>query len=316
MFKKNVNLNSNNNIVTPINLDIPAFVMCPNWYAEFLPNNAWMEEYDKNITINVEKLLYQWFNIYNVLSGQSIVFLIPPKKGLPDEMWVNSFWVIPPKVTNNKPIAILSNYVAKGRAGEELEAKKLLEWLGYKTIKAPYKFEGWPQAKYLRDNIVFGGVGIRTELAFWKWVKSVLPSLEIIITELQDDEDKEYLYHEDCYIFPLDKENVLVYTKGLVQKTIKHIEKVANILDVTKDDCYQGICNSVRVGYLVLNASSLMYMKKSDPLYEAERKKNEKLEKYCRKLGLEVVFFNFSEALKQGALLSCAITPLNYVDYE
>jgi hypothetical protein len=47
-----------------------------------------------------------------------------------------------------------------------------------------------------------------------------------------------------------------------------------------------------------------------------EKHKIESLEKICFNEGLEPVFFNLSEYMKSGAMLSCMMMHLNYVDYN
>ena len=47
---------------------------------------------------------------------------------------------------------------------------------------------------------------------------------------------------------------------------------------------------------------------------EAEKAKINTLEKICFNEGLEPVFFNLSEYMKSGAMLSCMMMHLNYVD--
>ena len=57
-------------------------------------------------------------------------------------------------------------------------------------------------------------------------------------------------------------------------------------------------------------------MTRADENYEDEKHKIESLEKICFNEGLEPVFFNISEYMKSGAMLSCMMMHLNYVDYD
>ena len=52
-----------------------------------------------------------------------------------------------------------------------------------------------------------------------------------------------------------------------------------------------------------------------DENYEGEKHKIETLEKLCFNEGLEPVLFNLSEYMKSGAMLSCMMMHLNYVDH-
>ena len=293
--------------ITPAKLNIPCFLMCLPYYVDNkIANNKWITDMtEEERKIDKEKFLLQWFDFYSVLSGQSIVLLLQPHPDLQDLVYVNSGAYLPHY--KEKDIVILSNFTAEGRAGEEIVLGDFLTKLGYQCIKSPYKFEGEPELKWLRENIYFGGYGIRSDIKTHEWIER-----EFGAKIIKCEETNEYLYHLDCSIFVLDEHNIICYTKHFDSKTIKEIEKVANIYDVDESDALMGICNSVKCRQTVFNASSLHNMKKTDKYYEEERKKNEKLVKICKKVGLEVYFFDMSEAMKSGALLSCFVMHLNY----
>jgi N-dimethylarginine dimethylaminohydrolase len=96
---------------------------------------------------------------------------------------------------------------------------------------------------------------------------------------------------------------------------ISDIEKYTEIIDVSEDDALGGITNSVRFGNLILCASNISELSKTDEDYAYEKAKINSLEAICAKEGMEPVFFNLSEYMKSGALLSCMVMHLNYVDY-
>ena len=50
-------------------------------------------------------------------------------------------------------------------------------------------------------------------------------------------------------------------------------------------------------------------------MYDLEKHKIDTLEKICANEGMEPVLFNLSEYMKSGAMLSCCVMHLNYVDY-
>jgi hypothetical protein len=56
-------------------------------------------------------------------------------------------------------------------------------------------------------------------------------------------------------------------------------------------------------------------LKKGEELYDLEKHKIDTLEKICSNEGMEPVLFNLSEYMKSGAMLSCCVMHLNYVDY-
>ena len=110
----------------------------------------------------------------------------------------------------------------------------------------------------------------------------------------------------------MDQQNVLCCNETIDKKTLKEIEKVANIFPVTDDDVYEDCCNIIRVGEIIIAASNIQFLKKSDPIYDKQKHKNDRLEEVCSKLGLELVFVDLSELAKSGAACSCLATPLNH----
>jgi N-dimethylarginine dimethylaminohydrolase len=94
------------------------------------------------------------------------------------------------------------------------------------------------------------------------------------------------------------------------------LEQVTNVIDVSVDDCYSGVCNSLRLGNSLLNASHIFELKAGTDDYAYETGKNRTLEDIAIRFGFEVSFFNLSEFLKSGALLSCMAMHLNRKSYD
>ena len=70
------------------------------------------------------------------------------------------------------------------------------------------------------------------------------------------------------------------------------------------------------MGNMILCASNIAELKKTDEYYAAEKHKIESLEKICSNAGMEPVIFNLSEYMKSGAMLSCMVMHLNRVDHS
>ena len=136
-------------------------------------------------------------------------------------------------------------------------------------------------------------------------------NMNIIPVQMVED----YLYHLDCSVFPLSEDKTLICTELFSDLELKALEKVTEIIDVDIDDAFGGITNSVRLGNMVLSASNISELKAGDELYEMEKHKINTLERICANEGMEPVIFNLSEYMKSGALLSCMVMHLNYVDY-
>jgi len=292
---------------TPSQSPFPVFVMCqPMFVDNKIANNAWMKALKgKDKEIDKERFMGEFFNFYKILSSDAMVYLLPPTRGLQDQVYVNCFAYLPH--LKDRDEIVLSNFVGEGRAGEETVAGRFLQTMGYHCVKPIFKFEGEPELKYLRDNIYLGGYGIRTDIRALKWIEQEYDAN--IITLKEKD---EHLYHLDCSLFVLDETNVICCTELFESSEIKAIEKVATIHSVTNKDCHENACNNVRVGDLIVTSSSLQFMQKRDPEYKSEWKKNERLQEICDKMGIEILFLEMSEAAKSGAALSCFVGHLNY----
>jgi N-dimethylarginine dimethylaminohydrolase len=99
------------------------------------------------------------------------------------------------------------------------------------------------------------------------------------------------------------------------EEELQMIEKETEIIDIDVDDALCGLTNSVRLGNMIMCASNISEMKKSHEYYEGEKHKIKTLERICSDAGMEPAIFNLSEYMKSGALLSCMVMHLNYVDY-
>lgn len=293
--------------LTPSELPIPVFVMSePTYVDNSVKNNVWIEEDYQ--PIDKVKFTSQWLDLYNFVAGNALVYLIPPKDGLQDQTYVNSGVYLPHL---EEPTIVLSNFRGEGRAGEEFELGGLMHKLGYHVCRLPeeIKFEGEPELKYLKDNVYLGGYGQRSDKEAHEYIEKEWGAKIIKINE-----PDPYLYHLDCQVFVVDSENIIAYTKNWSKKTIKEVEKYVNIHSVSEDAAYMGICNSLSLNGMILNGSSLQFMKKTDKYYFDEVKKNKELEEIANKLGYEIVYFDIGEAWKSGALLSCFFMHLNHRD--
>jgi len=278
-------------------MGLPIWTMCPPTYLSTdIANNIWMKELGKDRVINKDLAMKQWFDLYTILSQNGLVYLLPPKKGLQDQVYIANAGAWLPHCKT----MIYSNFQAEGRSGEELELQNFLDnKLINNARQNPYKFEGEPECKFIRDNLYCGGYGIRTEKKALDWIER---EFDADIIKLK--ETNPYLYHLDTSIFPLDEDNVLVYTNNFTRSENRELEKNFNVIPVTEVDAYEGITNSIRAKEMILNASS--------NIRPETFKKNEHLKEICNKFGLVPIFINLSEFEKSGALLSCCVLHLNY----
>ena len=297
---------------TPSQLHLQSYVMnFPFSLSTTDPNNIWMQELtDEELQINRPKAYKQFLDLYNFISGQSLVYLLPSEGNYQDQVYVANLGLHLPHIQDENHI-LLSNFTSDPRKGEEYVGKKFFEQMGYKTHISPYKWEGEADIKHLYDNVYIGGYGIRSNIKTYEWMEENF-DMEIIKVAMVD----EYLYHLDCSIFPLNLDKTLVCTELFDPEEVKQMEHHTEIIDVDVEDALGGMTNSVRMGNMILCASNIAELKKSDELYQGEKHKIQSLEKICSNEGMEPVIFNLSEYMKSGAMLSCMVMHLNRVDHS
>jgi N-dimethylarginine dimethylaminohydrolase len=297
---------------TPSQLPIQSYVMnFPFSLSTADPNNIWMQELtDEELQINRPKAYKQFMDLYNFMAGQSLVYLLPSKENLQDQVYVANLGLQLPHIIDSNKI-LLSNFTSDPRKGEEWVGKHFFDMMGYDTHISPHKWEGEADIKYLYDNVYIGGYGIRSNIKTYEWMEKEF-DMNIIKVAMTD----EYLYHLDCSIFPLNTDQTLICTELYDPEEIRAIEQYTEIIDVDVDDALGGITNSVRMGNMILCASNISEMKKTHEYYEAEKHKITSLEKICSDAGMEPVIFNLSEYMKSGAMLSCMIMHLNRIDHN
>ena len=294
---------------TPSQLTVPSYLMnFPFSLSTDHPNNVWMKEMSpEDLQINQSRAYRQFLELYNFLAGGSLVYLLPTEDYYQDLVYTANLGIYLPHLKENN--IILSNFTSEPRQGEELIGEKFLTQMGYKTHIAPTKWEGEADLKYLYDNVYIGGYGIRSQKETYEWMEKEF-DMNIIKVEMVD----EYLYHLDCSIFPLSNDKTMVCTSLFTDEEIAHIEQHTEIIPVSEDDAMGGITNSVRMGNAILCASNIVELKRTDENYDHEKNKIATLEKICAHEGMEPVIFNLSEYMKSGAMLSCMVMHLNYVD--
>ena len=299
---------------SPGTLDRPAFMMsCPFSYSASCPNNVWMHELgDEERTVDRTKAMSQFAQVYRHMAADAFVFLLPTPKGctLQDLVFTANLGIVLEHVPG-RDMVVLSNYSSAPRVGETAVGEQFFRSMGYTTLVAPHKFEGEAELKHLYDNVYIGGYGIRSDRQVYDWMEE---QFDMQIVKVRESD--EYLYHLDCSIFPVTAEDTLVCTSLFAKPEVQAMEKVTNIIDVSADACYSGICNSVRHHNSVLNASHIHSLRAGTEEYFEELRKNRELEDLAIRLGLEVCYFNLSEYHKGGALLSCMVMHLNRRSYS
>lgn len=292
----------------------PVFLLCPPFsHDATVPNNVWMAELEEPARrIDRRRGLVQFLELYHFLASDALVYLLPTpaNSGLQDQVFTANLGFVPEHVPG-RDVAVVSHFTSAPRFGEAVYGERFFQAMGYRTLVPPYRFEGEAEIKHLRDNIYVGGYGERSERAAHDWLADTLDMTIIPVKEVDP-----HLYHLDCTIFPLTREDTLVCTEMLSPEEVKQIERVTNILAVPADAAFNGICNSTRLHNMILNASNIHDLHAGDEDYRLELAKNRLLEDICAERGFEPVFFNLSEYMKSGALLSCMVLHLNRRSYD
>jgi N-dimethylarginine dimethylaminohydrolase len=303
-----------NHQLNPTKLDKPAFLLnIPFSYSADTPNNVWMEELkSEERVINTKKAVRQFLELYHFLAAESLICILPTPANcdLQDLVFTANLGVVLHHLDDRNTV-IISNFSTEPRVRETNVGLSFFESMGYSARVCPFKFEGEAELKHLRDNVYVGGYGTRSEQKAYTWMEENFDMHVITLNQIDP-----YLYHLDCTIFPINRDNALVCTEMYTKREIAQIEKQTNIIDVSADDCYAGICNSVRLQNSILNASHIHDLKPGTELYNGEIAKNRRLEDIAVQLGFEVSYFNLSEYQKGGALLSCMVMHLNRKSYD
>ena len=276
-------------------------------------NNVWMEEIDSNERkVDVPRAVNQFLQLYHFMAADAVVYLLPTPRlsGLQDLVFTANMGITLEHL-KEKNVVILSNFTTRVRRPETRVGNDFFELMGYQVINPPHHFEGEAELKHLYGNHYIGGYGERSDRKAYEWMAD-----EFDMNIIPVQETDPYLYHLDCTVFPLTHEETLVCTGMYTKEEVNAIEAVTNIIDIEVDDAFTGLCNSVRLGNTILNASNIHEMKSSDKYYESELNKNRVLEDIAVKYGFEPAFFNLSEYFKSGALLSCMVMHLNRQSYQ
>ena len=299
--------------LNPTRLERPSFLMsCPFGLSTAVPNNPWMTDLPpEKREPNLKRAVVQFLELYRFLSSEALVYLVPAPTalGLQDLAYTANLGVVFDH-TPDRNTAVISNFTSEPRRGETEVGKRFFDLMGYDVHVAPDKFEGEADLKHLHDNLYVGACGIRSNRETYLWMERTF-NMKVIPVKLVDP----YLYHLDCSIFPITREHTVVCTELFEKEEIAELEKVTNIIDVTADEAYSGICNSVRLSNTILNSSHIHELKAGTEDYQHELQKNRKLEDIAANLALEVGYYNLSEYHKSGALLSCMIMHLNRYSY-
>jgi N-dimethylarginine dimethylaminohydrolase len=298
----------------PTQLERPTFLLnFPFSYSTGVPNNPWMQDLpDDRRQPDFKRATIQFLELYRTIAAEGLVYVLPTPRGveLQDLMYTANLGIVLEHLPVRNTV-VISNFTSEPRRGETAVGVEFFRQMGYEVHVPETKFEGEAELKHLYDNVYVGGYGIRSQRETYDWMERAFDMRIIKVRETEP-----YLYHLDCTIFPITHENTLVCTELFEKDEVEELTKVTNVIDVSVDECFSGICNSVRMPNTVLNSSHIQDLKAGTEDYQDELQKNRKLEDIAANLALEVGYFNLSEYHKSGALLSCMVMHLNRHSYK
>ena len=299
---------------SPTRLERPAYLLAfPFSFSTATPNNPWMLEMgDLERAPDVKRAMLQFLDLYRFLASEALIYLLPAPSGcgLQDVVFTSNLGIVLDHLPE-RDVVVLSNFTSAPRVGESAIGLPFFRAMGYEAHLCPGKFEGDADLKHLSDDVYVGGYGIRSERSSYDWMEREF-GMQIVKLRLTDS----HLYHLDCSVFPITREQTLVCTKLFAPEELQELEKHTGIIDVSVDECYSGITNSLRLSSTILNASNIHELKRGTEEYAEELRKNRRLEDIAAELAFEVSYFNLSEYLKSGALLSCMVMHLNRYSYR
>ena len=309
-----VNMDANNFCIS--NTQLPCFLMSvPFFMSADVINNIIMQEIldalePEERTINIDRALSQFQELYRFISSKALVYLLPSYPGLQDQTYVANLGIVLPHLT--EPTVVISNYYSEVRRNESEVGREFFQLMKFtKVIDAPEYFEGEADLKYIRDNVYCGAYGLRTSKNALDWFEK---SFEMkVIPILMED---PYLYHLDCLLLPLSEDSVLACTKKLDRETQKELEKYVKIYDFDYNIAVVAASNALVLGnYILVGTNQQTLNNKQHKDHQKEKDKLDFLEKLCTKIDRELVIFDLSEFEKSGAALSCLIMHLNRKNY-
>lgn len=296
----------------PSQVEQAVYLMnAPLSYTSLTPNNIWMHELpEQERQPDHGRAMAQWLDLYGYIASQALVYVLPtPQEQLQDLTFVANLGVTLAHV-GHEGTFVASNFTSPPRTGEQAVGRRFFEQFGYNIYIPNTKFEGEADLKHIYDNVYVGGYGQRSQRETYDWMARQF-GMTIIPVRLQD----EHLYHLDCSIFPLTPEHTLVCTEMLEEAELDALAEHTDIIDVSVDSAYVGICNCVRLHQTLLCATDIHDLTVGTQEYDWERTKVHELEGVAERLGLELTLFNLSEYAKAGALLSCLVMHLNRWSY-
>ncbi len=185
----------------------------------------------------------------------------------------------------------LCNMVEKIRQGETNEFAKFLKSRGKSFYKFKANIEGGDVLVW--NQTIFVGISSRTSVEAAQELSELFPTYDIIPIKLKKD-----ILHLDCVLGIIDNENAVVYKDGMDKKSFEFLNKLFNLIEITKEE-YENMATN--------------FLKLEDKVFcEAS---NKRVNRLIKKLDVKVVEVEFDEFRKLGGSLRCCSLEYNVNDF-
>lgn len=280
----------------PTKLELPVYLINSPIYFENHPELIRRK-------VNFPKLVNQFFELYNYMASESCIYLLPTndKNSISSLITANCGVLLP-----NLDIIILNPKASKN-------IENFFQFLGYNISRCPFAFEGELNLRYLKDNIYIGGYykGQKSSFEALEWIEKNY-DVKIIKLDLKNP-DFPYLNNS---VFLISKDYLLLNINSFTRKEGQELRSHLSLINVPIENCYQGMCNTLRFFNTLINTSDIHNLKRNSSEYQKEIKKNQFLEDIANDFGMNVSYFNLSEYAKLKFWLSDLYFHLNQVSYK
>jgi N-dimethylarginine dimethylaminohydrolase len=282
--------------------------MCsPEHFSCESPINYWMKQLnEEERKINKSKAMEQWSSLYNILCQNSIVYLLPEKPSLQDQVFTANIGFKLPE----RDVFIISNFLNDERKGEEFVAEQFLQY-NYTIETTKNIFEGEADVKIVGKNILIG-YGIRTSFKVIDEIKKIFKKYDLSeykIIPIKMTSDKSY--HFDTCVLPINEETILINKYSIDSNDVDFLKKSFKTRVIPlKYWGYYGCTNSIINDSFLLNGTDLNELIDDEENYDFEKRRLDYLSDLAYKFNLLPIFINISEFHKSGADLSCLVCRL------
>jgi N-dimethylarginine dimethylaminohydrolase len=225
-------------------MKMSQFYMCPPTYYDIEYSiNPWMDTRNRVVR---DRAMVQWATLVDTYERLGMqITIIEPIEGLPELTFPGD------SIFLYGDLAIASNYRFEERFHE---VPPLVTWFserGFRIHRLPpdIHFEGNAEAILWRD-VILGGYGVRSDLAAYEIISSVL-NVDVVPLRLLYP-----FFHLDIALCPTGDKLIAYYPGAFDQESQATIEQIAECtIKVDKDEALRLACNTITIGDTVMLSS-------------------------------------------------------------